>query len=129
MKRDYHINYGVIKGFLALWKAVTTHVKKYRIFFTCLISPISCWHVFTFRATRSGWWMNGKAFTILNTRSFVKIFSDNGCQNTEKSVSLTGSNIRTFLETEENQCKIWNKKTKVTYSVALVMAFPRLRTK
>ena len=55
--------------------------------------------------------MNGKAFTILNTRSFVKIFSDNGCQNTEKSVSLTGSDIRTFLETEENQCKIWNEKT------------------
>ena len=55
--------------------------------------------------------MNGKAFTVLNTRSFVKIFSDNGCQNTEKSVSLTGSDIRTFLETEENQCKIWNAKT------------------
>ena len=55
--------------------------------------------------------MNGKAFTIPNTRSFVKIFSDYGCQNTKKSVSLTGSDIRTFLETEENQCKIWNEKT------------------
>ena len=29
-KRDYHINYGVIKGFLALRKAVTIPVKKYR---------------------------------------------------------------------------------------------------
>ena len=28
----YHINHGVIEGFLALRKAVTTHVKKYRIF-------------------------------------------------------------------------------------------------
>ena len=28
----YLINYGVIQGFLALRKALTTHVKKYRIF-------------------------------------------------------------------------------------------------
>ena len=44
-----------------------------------------------------------KALTILNTRSFVRIFSDYGCQNTEKSVSLTASDIETFLKTEENQ--------------------------
>ena len=47
--------------------------------------------------------MNGKAFTILDPRSFVGIFSDYGCQNTEKSASLTGSGIQTFLEGEENQ--------------------------
>ena len=29
----YHINCGVIQGFLALRKAATTHVKKYRIFY------------------------------------------------------------------------------------------------
>ena len=28
----YHINYGVIQGFPALRKAVTTHVKKYDLF-------------------------------------------------------------------------------------------------
>ena len=28
----YHINYSVIQGFLALRKAVTTHVKNYDIF-------------------------------------------------------------------------------------------------
>ena len=28
----YHINYGVIEGFLALRKAVKAHLKKYRIF-------------------------------------------------------------------------------------------------
>ena len=39
----------------------------------------------------------------LNTSSFVWIFSDYGCQNTEKSVSLTASDIETFLKTEENQ--------------------------
>ena len=33
----YHINCGVIQGFPALRKAVTTHVKKYRIFPLVLI--------------------------------------------------------------------------------------------
>ena len=47
-------------------------------------------------------WTTKKALTILNTRSFVRI-SDYGCQNTEKSVSLTASDIETFLKTEENQ--------------------------
>ena len=39
------MNYGVIQGFPALRKAVTTHVKEYDIFHVCWISPISCWHV------------------------------------------------------------------------------------
>ena len=47
--------------------------------------------------------MNDKAFTILNLRSFVGIFSDYGCENTEKSVSLTDSDVRTLLAEEENQ--------------------------
>ena len=50
--------------------------------------------------------MSGKAFTILNSRSFIGICSDNGCQNTEKSVSLTNSDVQTFLEGKGNQtCK------------------------
>ena len=32
-----------------------------------------------FRAIRSGWWMNGEAFTIFNLKSFVGIFSDYCC--------------------------------------------------
>ena len=31
----YHMSYGVIQGFLALRKAVTTRVKKYDIFYVC----------------------------------------------------------------------------------------------
>ena len=31
-KMSYHINCGVIQGFPGMRKAVTTHVKKYRIF-------------------------------------------------------------------------------------------------
>ena len=40
-----HINCGVIQGFPALRKAVTTHVKKYRIFSRSLIYPISLPHL------------------------------------------------------------------------------------
>ena len=42
---NYQINRGVIRGFPALRKAVTTHVKKYDIFSRVLIYPISCLHV------------------------------------------------------------------------------------
>ena len=97
MKRDYHINYGVIKGFLALWKAVTW--KNIVFFLRVWYRQSAADTSFAFRATRSGRSMNGKAFMILKTRSFVKTFSDYDCQNTEKSVSLTSSDIRTFLET------------------------------
>ena len=49
--------------------------------------------------------MNGEAFTILNTKSFVGNFSDYGCLDTEKFVSLTASDgdVQTFLGGEENQ--------------------------
>ena len=120
-KLIYHINYGVIQGFPALRKAVTTHEKKQRIFHVCLISPISCWTSLAFRATRSGWWRNGEVSTIFNPRSLVGIFSDNGCLNTKKFVSLRDSDVQTFLEGEED--KIWKEKPKVTYSVSLVIAF------
>ena len=66
--------------------------------------------------------MNGKAFTILNPRSFVGIFSNYGCRKTEISVStLTDSDVETFLE--RKNIRIRNEKPKVTYLVALVMAF------
>ena len=39
----YHINYGVIQGFPALRKTITTYVKKKtKFFYVCLITPISC---------------------------------------------------------------------------------------
>ena len=45
--------------------------------------------------------MNSKAFTILNPWLFIGIFSDYSC--TEKFVSLTNSDVQTFLEGEENR--------------------------
>ena len=73
-----HINYGVVQGFPSLrTEAITTHVKRYDIFFTCVWYRQSTADTsFAFRATRSGWWMSGKAFTILNSWPFVGIFSD-----------------------------------------------------
>ena len=56
--------------------------------------------------------MNGKAFTILNPRSFVRIFSDYFCLKTEIFVStLTESDVQTFLEREENQKEKTKRKT------------------
>ena len=60
----YHVNCGVIQGFPALRKAETTNVKKYHIFPRVLTRH-------SFGATGPGWWMNGKAFTILNTSCFL----------------------------------------------------------
>ena len=113
-ERIYHINYGVLQGFPALRKAVTTNVKKYNIFWRVFdianqllnvtrlysvrlinerqslhhsLSKIVCWNVF-------GLWL----------------------KNTRITLSLTDIDVRTFLEGEE-------EKPKVTYSVALVLAF------
>ena len=59
--------------------------------------------------------MNGKAFAILNPRSFVGIFSDYGCENTETSVSLTDSDLPLLGKKNE----VRPEKPKVTYSVVL----------
>ena len=59
-----------------LRRSETTHVKKYNIFFTCVgFRQSTADASLAFRATRSGWWVNGKAFTILNPRSFNEIIA------------------------------------------------------
>ena len=63
----YHINRGAIQGFPALRKAVKTHVKNIVFFHVCRYSQSAADTSLAFGATRSGWWMNGKVFTILNT--------------------------------------------------------------
>ena len=45
--------------------------------------------------------MKGEALTILNPWLFVRIFSDYGCLNTEKSVSLTDIDFQSFVEAVE----------------------------
>ena len=63
----------LIQGFPALRKVVTTHVKKNIVFFhVCWYSRSAAYTSLTFGATRSGWWMNGKAFTIFNTSCLLE---------------------------------------------------------
>ena len=90
----YHINCGVIQGFPAPRKAVTTHVKKCRTFLFLFIYLFIyffnvCWYsqsttdtLLAFSATRSGWWMNCKVFTILNTSSQGARPNKNWCRST-----------------------------------------------
>ena len=47
--------------------------------------------------------MNGKVFTILNTSCLSKISRIMPAKTLKNSVSLTDSEIQTFLEGEENQ--------------------------
>ena len=63
----YHINCGVIQGFPALRKAVTTHVKNIVFLHVCWYRQSAAYKSLAFGTTRSGWWMKGKAFTILKT--------------------------------------------------------------
>ena len=59
--------------------------------------------------------MNSKAFTILNTSCLSKLSRILTAKHKKKSVSLIESEVQTFLKGEE--------KSKVTYSVALALAF------
>ena len=47
--------------------------------------------------------MNGKAFTILNTSCLLELSQIMAAKTLKKSVSLTDSEVQTFLEREENQ--------------------------
>ena len=74
-KRCYHINYDVIQGFPALRKVVTAHAKKNDISFTCVwYRQLAADTSLAFRVTRSGWWMNGKAFVISIYDSLSEFF-------------------------------------------------------
>ena len=54
-----------------------------------------------FSATRSGWWINGNAFTILNTSCLSELPRIIAPKTLKNSVLLTDSEVQTLLE--ENQ--------------------------
>ena len=94
----YHINCGVIQGFPALRKVITTLVGKYLIFFyVCWHSQSAAYTSLAFDAARSGWWMNGNAFTILNTSWLSELSRIIAAKTLKKSVSLTDNEVQTFL--------------------------------
>ena len=49
------------------WEKLQQHTWKNIVFFTCVDLANQLLNSLAFGATRSGWWMNGKVFTILNT--------------------------------------------------------------
>ena len=95
-----HINCGVIQGFLALRRAATNHVKKYCIFHVCWYSQSAA--DTSIASTQSGWWMNNKAFTTLNT-SQLELSWIMAAKTLKKFLLLTDCEVQTFLEGEENQ--------------------------
>ena len=67
----YHTNCGVIQWFRP-WEKPQQHMWKNIVFFhVCWYSQSAAGTSLAFGATRSGWWMNSKAFTILNAMKFV----------------------------------------------------------
>ena len=69
----------------------------------CWYSQSAAYTSLAFGATRSGWWMNGKAFTILITSCLSELSWIMVAKTLKKSVSLTDNEVQTFLEGEENQ--------------------------
>ena len=51
-----------------------------------------------FGATRSGWWMNGKALTILNKSCLSELSQIMASKTLKKYVLLTDSEVQTFLQ-------------------------------
>ena len=81
--------------------------EKIRIFFTCVWYRQSAAETsFLFHTTSSGWWTNGKAFTIPNPRSFVEFFR------------FMAADVQTLQGREENQNT--KKKKTETYIFSVV---------
>ena len=120
IKGYYQIKCGVIQGFLALRKAVTTHVKKYRIFHVCWYSQPAADTSPAFGAARSGWWMKGKVFTILNTSSLSELSRIMAAKTLK--IPYRWQTVRFKLK-KGRKTKVLKEKPKVTYSMALVLPF------
>ena len=93
-----HINCGVIQGFPALRKAVTTQVKKYRIFSRALIYPISLPHLVLIHPSHlSSVFSKGPVF------SPPRVFF---------CLSSNGSTLNYLLYTYKNECLICSQQHK-----------------
>ena len=113
-----HINFGVIQGFPALSRKSRNNTReKIRYIFTCVwYSQSAADTSLAFRTTRSGWWMNGKAFTISNPRFFFGIFRIKAAKNLKKSVLLTDSDVQTCLKgKKEPKYEKKNRKLRIQW--------------
>ena len=98
-----------------------TREKISYFFHVCWYSQSAADTSLAFGALRSGWWMNGKAFTILNTSCLSegsRIMVAKALKNPYR-----WHTVRFKLSKKGKKTSILKEKPKVTYSVALVLAF------
>ena len=100
---DYLINYSIRQWLPALRKAVTTGEKIAIVFFTCVWYRQSAAHV-TRLSLHS---LTNERQSLHHSQSEVvcRIFSDYGCYNTIKPLSLTDSDIQAFQSCGQH---VWN---------------------
>ena len=100
----YHINYGVIQGFPALRKAVTTHVKKYDIFsrvFDIANQLLTRHSPFAPFGQVDEWTAKPSLFSIQGRLSeSFRIMAATALKNPYRLQTVT---FKPFLEGEENQ--------------------------
>ena len=102
--------------------------EKIRYFFTCVWYRQSAADTsLAFRTTRSGWWMNGKAFTILNPRPLSEHFRIMATKKIKNAYHL--QTVTFELSEKGKRTKIRKEKPKVTFSMALVVAFLAAKNK
>ena len=77
--------------------------KNIVFFHVCWYGQSTAFTSLAFGATRSGWWINGKAFTILNTSCFSELSRIMAAKTLKNSVSLTDKEVQTFPEGKENR--------------------------
>ena len=111
------INCGVIQEFPGPEKSRNNTREKISYFFTCV-----CWYSqsaadtsLAFGATWPGWWMNGKAFTILNESTLSGLSRIMAAKTQKNFVSLTDIEVQNFLEWEENQYSVRNRKLRTQW--------------
>ena len=103
------------------WEKPSQHTWKNLYFFTCWYSQSAADTPLAFGATRSGWWMKGKALTILNT-SCLSEFHQIMTAKTFKN-PYRWQTERFKLSYKAKKTNKLKEKPKVTHSVALVLAF------
>ena len=77
-----------------------------------------CWYS---QSARSGWWMNSKAFTILNTSCLSELSQITAAKTLKNPYRWPTVGFK--LSYKGKKTNILKEKPKVTYSVALVLVF------
>ena len=104
-----------------------TREKRSYFFHVCWYSQSAADTSLAFGATRSGWWMNGEPSRFSAQGSLSELSRIMASKTLKKSVSLTDSEVQTFLEGEKPIYKKKNRKLRIQW--LWCWHFSRLRTK